>query len=699
MSRKIFIILGAVIVCITASAFFLRTLFIRTRPMATSITTISDVITLFPTTVAEIEQRVEQGLKQSKEDLNKFINIPAQDRTFENTVQVYDFIVARSPFAVTAHALQVLELVSPEAKIRQAAHAAIIKVQEFVVDNISNNIAVYNALNAYAQGNAHKEQLTAEERYFLQKTLEDFERDGLNLPEEKLAVVKQLYKELVALSLEFETNIATDKSFITARHEDVKGVDESLLRSLQKADDGQYILKMDYPTYHEVMDNCAVAETRMRMHKAFINRAYPKNKELLEKVIAKRDELAHILGFESYAALDMDDQMAKTPARAQKFLEDLHVKAQIKADKEFELLLTDLSSSVILTADKKFNSWDVAYSYEHYKKKHFSVDEQEIAKYFPMEKTVEGLLDIYQKFLNLTFTQVPVEGLWHTEVTAIEVRNAHNHILYGYILLDLYPRPDKFSHACQSGVVSVIKERSGTIHPAVTVVIANFPRSTKERPALLKFKDVETFFHEFGHAMHHVLGQTEMGSTSGTSVKQDFVEMPSQIFEEWLWDKQLLKDVSSHYKTGEKLPDALLEKMIELKNFSTGREVEAQIYYALLSLAYYGPGSQKDLDAILQKVYKKTLEHIAFDTQNHMYAAFGHLMDYGPKYYGYLWSKVFALDVFNVIKHEGLLNGKAGQKYVDLVVGKGGSAEPEDLLRTYLGREPNQEAFLKDLGL
>ena len=682
-----------------SAAFFLGKIFVKVQPMASSINCIADVISLFPTTAHQIEQRLQEGLAQTKTSLAELVAIPIEKKSFANTMLAYDYIVSRSPFVVTAHALNVLELVSSDKEIRQAAHAAIITIQEFAVDNISNNVAVYNALKAYAENNGKNENLTQEERYFVEKTLEDFKREGLDLPAHELEHVRTLNKELAALSLEFETNIATDASTIEVTYTDLHGVDESFIKALKKTDQGLYILGVDYPTYHEVMDNCSVADTRLRMNRAFVNRAYPKNDSLLENVIAKRSELAQLLGFPSYAALDIDDQMAKTPERAQKFLQDLHAKAQIKATKEFELLLTDLPESVHLTADKKFNPWDLSYAYEQFKKKHFAVDEQEISQYFPMEKTVDGLLDIYQKFLNVTFVKVPVHNLWHSEVTAIEVRQAENNVLYGYILLDLYPRPNKFSHACQSGVVAAIQERDGTIKPSVTVVIANFPRSTQERPALLKFKDVETFFHEFGHAMHHVLGQTELGSTSGTSVKQDFVEMPSQIFEEWLWDTHILAQVSSHYQTGKPLPKKLIDTMIALKNFSTGNEVESQIFYALLSLEYYGAGAHKDLFKILKKTYTRVREHIAFDDHNHMYAAFGHLMDYGAKYYGYLWSKVFALDVFDIIKHEGLLNGKTGQRYIQQVIGRGGSAEPEELLKTFLGREPNQQAFLKDLGL
>jgi thimet oligopeptidase len=199
--------------------------------------------------------------------------------------------------------------------------------------------------------------------------------------------------------------------------------------------------------------------------------------------------------------------------------------------------------------------------------------------------------------------------------------------------------------------------------------------------------------------MHHLLGQTELGSFSGTHVKRDFVELPSQMLEEWLWDKDILKSVSSHYKTGEQLPDELIEKLIELKKFASGNEILRQCLLAQLSLDYYKPGATKDTMGMLKDLYKRMVTFIAFNDQNHFPASFGHLMDYGAKYYGYLWSRVFALDLFEAIKKEGLLNPVVGDRYVKEVIGRGGSAEPMELLKNFLGRTPNQEAFLKDLGL
>jgi len=437
--------------------------------------------------------------------------------------------------------------------------------------------------------------------------------------------------------------------------------------------------------------------TRKNLTIAFNNRAYPENMPVLEAIVAKRDELARAVGFRSYAHLDLDDQMAKKPERVQQFIAELAAKASTKEAQEYRYFTDNLPEGVTLTADKKIKPWDRAYIVAQYKKKFFDVDEHEIAAYFPMEKTIKGLMSIYEQFMNIKLREVPVTGLWHPDVRMIEVYS--DGMLRGYLLLDLYPRENKYSHAASFTMVSTILDESGKPTPAVDVVVANFPKSTPTKPSLLNHRDVETFFHEFGHAIHTILGTTELASFSGTHTKTDFVEMPSQMLEEWLWDPAMLKKISSHYQTGRPMPDELIEKKIALKNLDSGGHVLRQLYLSRISLDYFKEGAKKDLVGIAKNLYREFRKHMVYEPAYHEQAAFGHLGDYGAKYYGYMWSQVFALDMFSIIKQVGLLNPAIGTKYVREILAKGGSFDPNILLKNFLGREPNQEAFLKDLGL
>ncbi len=657
-----------------------------------------DVSELFSLSEDQIAKNVQTYMQSAKELASRIIAIPADQRTFANTVKALDEIEGLSDFIIFGGISEALQFTSPDEKIRNAAHEALVKIHGFIVDELSNNVALYNALQEYAQGNALNEKLSDEQKYYLDKTLHDFKRSGLDLPEDQLAQVKQLKKELATLQLNFETNVSKDVRTIAVDREDLAGLADDFINQLKKTDDGKYILGVDYPTYITVMENASNGMTRKKLLHEFENRGYPVNEQVLKEVIAKRDQLAKLLGFESFSALDLNDQMVKSVDRAEEFLYPLIAKAQIKEKQEFEEVVSDLPENVQLTQDGKLNPWDIMFVKNYFKKKHYNVDEEKIAEYFPMEKTVKGLLDIYQQFLGLSFKEVPVTGFWHEDVKMIEVHDNVDNEFLGYLLLDLYPRPNKYTHACHMTIVPSTYI-DGKPNTAVSVVIANFPKSIDTKPSLLKRNDVSTFFHEFGHALHAFLGRTDIASLAGTQTKRDFVELPSQMLEAWLLDKEILQKLSSHYITGQPLPDELIDRILALKNYSSGAFLSRQLTLSLLALNLFKEGADKDVYQIFKDLSAKYNTHTEFYKDNHMYSAFGHLMGYGAKYYGYMWSKVFALDLFDAIKKQGLLNQEMGRKYVSDVIGKGGSQDPNELLYNFLGREPNQDAFLRDMGL
>jgi len=658
----------------------------------------AQAVQLFPTSVEAIEALVADSIEKAKKEVQKIIDVHDDKRTFANTIKAYDN-VALSDFSIASNVLQSLEMVSPHEKLRESAHQSIIRMQGFAVDYLSNDRELYNALKYYAEHNAVNESLTTQELYFMHETLASFKRNGLDLPDEQQEKIKQLKKELATLTLDFDTNIAKDNKTITVKPDALPGVDADFLAVLKKTDAGDYIVGVDYPTFFMVMQNCSNVHTRKALFLAFNNRAYPVNESVLHTIVKKRDQLAKMLGFVSYAALDTSDQMVKTPDRAYQFIHDLLEQSSKKEAQEYKDLLKELPEGVILNADGKANAWDTAYIINQYKKKHFDIDELKIAEYFPMEKAVQGLLDIYQQFFGLNFKDQKADNAWHEDVRLISVYDATNNSLLGYLFLDMYPRENKFTHACENTVIPSTYDEHNNPILGVSLVICNFPKSTQSKPSLLKRDDVQTFFHEFGHALHDLLGRTHIASLAGAHTKQDFVELPSQMLEEWLSDASILKQLSSHYLTGEQLPDQLIERILSLRHFASGSFVQRQLMLSLLSLELHKDGEDKDIHAMYKEIFNRTRHFVAYDPQDHMYASFGHLTGYGAKYYGYMWSKVFALDLFEEIKKYGLLNPEIGKKYVREVIGKGGSQDPDELLKAFLGREPNQKAFLKDLGL
>jgi thimet oligopeptidase len=666
-----------------------------------------DIISLFAVTPENIATNTPLYIAEAKEIIDTIIAIDDHERTYANTARPLDEVFSLSNLAIAQHIYEALELLHPDDATRNAAHDAYITIQAFWVDYVMSNKKLYNAFTAYASQQIENEGLSAQQRYFVNDTIDSFKREGLSLPDETLAQANALRKELAALSADFDRNIAQDNRTITVTRNELEGLDDDFIATLRKSDDSLYILGVDYPTYFRVMENCSIAETRKKLYIAFSNRAYPINEELLKTIIVKRDELAKLLGYIDYAHADIDSQMAATPEKAQAFISDMTQRAAKKTDREFATLTQTLPASVELTADGKMQPWDMAYVQNIYKKTRYNLDEQKIAEYFPMQKTVEELLDIYRQFFSIDFEEVPATGLWSDDATVVRVLSSSakasadrkDNAVIGTLILDLYPRPNKYSHAAHTTIVPATYKPDGTLIPDVSIVIANFTKPTATQPSLLKRSEVETFFHEFGHALHAILGATEIASLSGTHTKTDFVELPSQMLEEWLVDKEMLKKVSGHYITGQPLPDDIIDTIIELKNLTSGYFVTRQTYLASMALSYFGQGEQKDPHTIMSSLHNKIMHHSEFSEDNHFYASFGHLTGYGAKYYGYLWSKVFALDIFAEIKKHGLLNPEIGHKYVKEILSKGGAQDPNELLYNFLGREPNTQAFFEEMGL
>jgi len=670
----------------------------REDTMIAHIKKFDDLVVFFPKSAAEIEEKTKLYSEQIKKQIADIIAVPDEQRTWENTGQALDYVAALANVEMLGSACAVLKEVSPDADIREAASKALMEIASLNIDLISNNVQLYRAFKAYAEGSAKKENLAADQQYFIDETMADFKRAGLDLPEDQLEAVKKIKKEIVDLSLQFDTNISADDSHIVVDRAALAGLDDDFIASLEKSDGGKIIVGTDAPTYMNVMQNCTVEQTRRDLEHAYQNKAYPANETILQQIIAKRDKLAKMLGYKSYAHLNLDDEMMKTPERLEEFLQNLLVKLDKKEQKEFELLAQNLPGSVTLTQDGKLKPWDIRFVQNQYKKHNLAVDENKISEYFVLEDTLKGMFDIYEKFFNLRFEIENTSQFWYPELKLAKIYDKKTNELLAYLLLDLHPRPNKFQHAACFGVLSGTQLKGKNI-PAISFVVANFPKSTATKPSLLKRRQVETLFHEFGHALHSILGRTRIASLSGTHTKTDFLELPSQLLEEWMWDPAILKSMSKHYQTGEPLPDELIEKIIALKQFDTGYFWQRQGYYAKVSLDYYKPGENKNLYEIMQRLYREIIKNSFADPDSHFYAHFGHLTGYGARYYSYIWSQVLTMDVFEEIKKHGLLNPEIGKKYRETILAFGGSKDPNELLKAFLGREPNDEAFIRSLGL
>jgi thimet oligopeptidase len=662
---------------------------IQTRPAL--ITTPQDLISLFPTSVEEITKRSQSAQNKLQNAIANIVGIAPQKRTFANTAYALD--EALNNFRQESAAIGILERVSPDKDIRHAAQKTVIDLNAISLKLVEYNAELYHAFKCYKETNSKFEKLTAEQSTFLIRFEEDWLRNGIALPQTTQAKLTELQNKITQLESEFVQNISSGLQTIFVTREELVGCPENFIRSLEQNSNGLYIVKADPLSSSVIAETCVVESTRKTIYGALLSRAYPENVPVLSELISKRHEMAQLHGYTTYAEYDCANQMAQSVQEVRTFLEDLEKKIANKYEQEFMEITEDLPAHITLSSTGKINPWDMGFIAAHYKKKRFSVDEGLIAEYFPVDHTLDKLIEIYEQFMNIRITQLSIEGFWHSEVKVLQV---HDHLnkLRGYILLDLHPRPNKYSQAASFPIVPSIL-RNGNPTPSVNVVVANFPKPTANKPALLKHENVKTFFHEFGHALHSIFGSTELAYFSGTRVKRDFVELPSKMLEEWIWDKQILKTISCHYKTHEPLPDEIIDNKIKLRKQSGAFFLTRQLYLARLSLEIFG--NTKNINALDRCLYEQYCFKTESHPDSHVSFCFDHLAGYGSKYYGYLWATVFAKDVFSEIKQHGLLNPEIGQKYVNTILAKGGSEEPHDLLVKFLGREPNSQAFFEAL--
>ena len=660
------------------------------------INSVADTCAIYPKTAQEVSERSTAVQKRVLERIKELTALPVQQYNQKTVLQAFDAL--RSDVGSEMAAFYLIKSVSPDEKLLEAAEKESVALGQFLIEHVDSNKALYYVMKTYAEEAAQDEQLSEEDRYFLRKVIENFELQGLNLPDDKQKELLVLKKRCTELESEFHRLIDQDATTLKLSEEALAGVHDDFKKELQQEGD-LYVLHLNYPTHSAVMNYCTVEDTRNQYFKAFQNRGYPGNEPVLQELIRKRDECAKLLGFESYAAYDLTQQMIRTPEHAWEFERELQGRARALADQDFKKLISDLPEGITLTADGKMKPWDSAYIMTHFKKKHYSIDERHFAEYFPMEKTVAGLIHIYEQFFSLRIQPVSVKGMWHDDVSLLQVKDKASDKVLGYVFLDMFPRPKKYGHAAAFEGMFALAKNDGTRRPGIVTLVCNFTKPTTEKPSLLKYDEVTTFFHEFGHAIHLILGATHYAATSGFNTEVDFVELPSQMLENWMEDRSILKLISSHYQTGEPLPDELIEQRLALLKFGQGLFVVRQLQLGMVSLAFFGPRTDESLFNTYKRIYEENVKHVLFDDATHAYCNFGHLIGYGPKYYGYLWSLALAYDVFEQIEKQGLLNPEAGKKYVDAILSKGGSCDANDMIRDYLGREPNFDAFYRKMGL
>ncbi|HKR06125.1 MAG TPA: M3 family metallopeptidase [Bacteroidia bacterium] len=637
---------------------------------------------------------VTRIIDSTKKSLGKIITVHAEERTFKNTMLALDDIY--NHLNSIASAIDLLSNVLPDEERRKAALEQLAVISKFY-NELQLNEDLYKAVVEYSM-TPESDIITGYQKKFLTEIKKKFERNGFALPKEKRDRLKEIQNKIADISIHFNDNIESYNDSLFINWEESKGLPLDFLQA-RKTKDG-YSIDLSYPSYYPFMKYCDDENARKKLYLKFTNRA-PVNEKVLSQLLEERKKLATLLGYNSYAEYGLsDDRMAHDAETVWHFEASLTGKVRQKATKDnSELLAMKYGDSNVTNEKKVINPWEASYYTNKLLEQKYQVDGQKVKEYFELNNVLDGLFKITQHLFNLKFVEVKNPSVWHPDVRMFEVMKEDKMISRFY--LDLYPRPNKYGHAACFGIIGGKKTPDGYQYPTAALV-CNFPKPTKDKPALMPHSDVETFFHEFGHVLHNMLTTSDLYYFAGTNVAQDFVEAPSQIFENWAWEYDALKMFAKHYKTGEVLPQELFNKMKASKNAGSGLNTLQQVFYGSLDMTLhdkFDPLSATTSTTDVVKELQNKITLYPFLEGSHFQYSFGHLNGYGAGYYGYLWSKVYAQDMFSIFKKNGIMDQKTGIRYRDIILSKGASDDPMNLVKDFLGRNPNDEAYLKDLGL
>jgi thimet oligopeptidase len=640
---------------------------------------------------------VAEQLKRAVAAADAIAAIPDAQRTFDNSVGAVDDLLAH--LDTHTNMLRFMQYVSTDAAEREASQKAEEHVQNWLIE-FNKREDVYRAVRAVAATNS---KLEGERKRLLERLLRDYRRAGMELPPDKREQLKTVEKEIARLGIEFEKNIRDDQTKVLVSGDGLKGMPDDYINGLKREGD-LYVITMDYPTFNPLMDFCEVEQTRMDAWKAYKRRAGDKNVALLEQILKLRAQAAQLLGYACPADFEIEVRMAKTSAAVRDFYAKLRPLVRTKAAADLAEF-TAAKREHTGRPDARLEPWDQSCYEKRLLKTHYAVDAQKVREYFSMDRVVDGLFSITQSLYGLEYRDVTDAAasrgrpLWHPDVRLFEVWDKADGRMLGEFYIDLYPRENKYNHAAQWGLVSRKKWPDGSLQRPLAALVCNFTKPTADKPSLLSHLEVETFFHEFGHCLHTILTEADYGMFAGTSVARDFVEAPSQMFENWVWDARVLKSFARHYKTGEPFPDETLDGMIRARYLGSGLKAERQFYYGIVDLTYHSrPDGIVDTTKVANALFGDVEQ---FPPQNDTcyQASFGHLIGYQAGYYGYQWSLVYACDMFQRFRELGVLSPDAGQYYRKKILARGSTIDELDIVKDYLGREPRMEAYLERLGL
>ncbi|MEI7580521.1 MAG: M3 family metallopeptidase [bacterium] len=622
--------------------------------------------------------------------------VPADQRTYANTVLAYDELCGVN---IVLHAItSILRCVSADIAQRDIPY----EVRKKEMAALIHDPALYEALREYRNGPMEYEVLTTEQYVYVETLMDHGRRSGYDQAEEQRWQLAALKKQMDAAASSFESNYNADVTVISVPENQLQGVDSSFIAMQPRDAQGNIAILCNLIAWHAIMPYCRNPEVRRTFYQAYYQRAYPANEGALKQLLIARTAYAQAVGFIDYASYSLASCMLATADEVLDFLKEFTHVAKPLFTRMIDEVRQDTPEGVVLV-EGALQPWDVAYVLAVQEQKYCALDQREVSQYFPIDAVISGMLRVYSRFMDVSFEfESKLKTAWHETVQGVTVFNRDKSRVLGYVVFDLLPRPQKYSHACCWQIIPRIRRyntQTGMLYetPAIATIIANIPLPHGDAPSLLHHDTVRMLFHEFGHALHAVLSCTSHFQTSGLKgVMRDYIELPSQILEEWIWRPEILRMLSSHYITGQVLPDDLMQRLAASREIEQGFFEMNQARRALLSLRLFmGEGSAVDINAEARKAHEECLPGIMWDDAHKEYASFGHLVPYGPRYFGYILSRIYARDVFAHIERRGLLNTEIGTQFVECMLRPGGSRHPRRLLESFLGRPVSNAAYFE----
>ena len=643
-----------------------------------------------------------QAIDDTKKEIDEIVNNP-EPPTFKNTLEALDF--SGQQLDRISSIFFNLNSAETNEEIQKIAQEVSPILSEFSND-ITLNEGLFARIKAIYEERDSLD-LTTEQKTLLEKKYKNFSRNGANLKEENKKRLREIDAELSKLKLTFGENVLAETNkyeMLLTDEKDVEGLPEGTKEAAAQLagskDKTGWLITLDYPSYIPFMKYAKNRQLRKELSMAFGSKGFHNdeldNQENVKRIVNLRHERANLLGYNTHADFVLEERMAETPQKVMDFLNELLEKAKPAAEREFAEL--EAYAKELDNIDR-LEKWDSAYYSEKLKQKLFNLDDEKLKPYFKLENVINGVFKVAEKLFGLTFKEVDNVDKYHPEVKTFEVYENDNFISLFYA--DFHPRPGKRGGAWMTSYKPQYMLDGKNSRPHISNV-CNFTKPTSSKPSLLTFNEVTTLFHEFGHGLHGMLANTTYPSLSGTSVYWDFVELPSQVMENWCYEKEALELFAHHYETGELIPMELVEKIKESATFQEGLATVRQLSFGLLDMAWHG----KDPSSI-ENV--KTYEEEAFESTNLfpetaetcMSTSFAHIFQggYSSGYYSYKWAEVLDADAFAYFKENGIFNKSVADKFKEHVLSKGGTENPMELYKRFRGAEPNVNALLERAGL